>query len=277
MGYLRKDEVTSYPLGPEALAKMTRSDVCSLEESAADIATPEPRRAALVELRGIVKTYRLGEVVVEALRGIDLAVYEGEFAAIWGPSGSGKSTLLNLIGLIDSPTSGSITWGGRSVVGLNDRETTRLRNRNIGFIFQSFNLVPVMSALENVMLPLQVRRVSGRKARSKARDLLGNVGLADKAGSRPDKLSGGQRQRVAIARALVTEPRLIVADEPTANLDSENSRRILDLMRDLNRKMGATFLFSTHDLRVLDQIDRRIDIRDGKLAYAEPEPLHGGH
>ena len=231
----------------------------------------------LVELQEVVKDYQLGHTTVQALRGVSLTILEGEFVAVWGPSGSGKSTLLNLVGLVDTPTSGRITLAGEPVAGLRDREVTRLRNHHIGFVFQTFNLVPVLSALENVMLPLQIRGVATRAARGKALDLLHEVGLAGQARSRPDQLSGGQRQRVAIARALVTDPRLVVADEPTANLDSDNSDRVLELMRALNRKSGATFLFSTHDTRVLAHIDRRVRIEDGLLIGSDAEPHTGVH
>jgi putative ABC transport system ATP-binding protein len=224
----------------------------------------------LVELRDIVKTYRLGQTKVNALRGISLQIHDREFVAVWGPSGSGKSTLLNLVGLVDKPTSGTVRLNGTPVGELSDREATRMRNHQIGFIFQSFNLVPVLSAVENIMLPLQIRGTPRKEARSRALELLSEVELMNNANARPDQLSGGQRQRVAIARALVTEPKLVIADEPTANLDSENSARVLELMRSLNRKSGATFLFSTHDARVLDYIDRCIRIEDGLLKGTDP-------
>ena len=236
------------------------------------VARIQPEAASqvpLVELRDVIKTYQLGETRVNALRGVSLQIYDREFVAVWGPSGSGKSTLLNLVGLVDKPTSGIITLNGTPVEELSDREATRMRNHQIGFIFQSFNLVPVLSAVENVMLPLNIRGASSRQARQHALDLLNAVGLINSASARPDQLSGGQRQRVAIARALVTEPTIVIADEPTANLDSENSALVLDLMRSLNRKCGATFLFSTHDTRVLDYIDRRIRIEDGKVVGAD--------
>jgi putative ABC transport system ATP-binding protein len=214
---------------------------------------------------------------VKALRGVNLQIRAGEFVAVWGPSGSGKSTLLNLIGLVDKPTSGSVVLDGMRVEHLSDREATRMRNQRIGFIFQSFNLVPVLTAVENVMLPLQIRGTSVREARRRALDLLAEVDLAGSASARPDQLSGGQRQRVAIARALVTEPQLVIADEPTANLDSENSARVLELMRSLNRRSSATFLFSTHDQRVLDYIDRRIRIEDGCVKNGHDNPERRVH
>ncbi len=224
---------------------------------------------ALVELRGVTKIYRLGETRVQALRGVDLAVEPGEFVAVWGPSGSGKTSLLNLIGVLDEPTEGSVSVMGREVAGLSENAKADLRNRHIGFIFQNFNLVPVLTALENVMLPLQIRGESSRSAREQAMRRLEEVGLADFAHHRPDKMSGGQRQRVAIARALVTEPGIVIADEPTANLDSETSQRIIQLMRALNDAEGTTFIFSTHDPRLLDQVKRLVRLEDGRIVEDE--------
>ncbi len=224
---------------------------------------------ALVELRGVTKVYRLGETRVQALRGVDLAVEPGEFVAVWGPSGSGKTSLLNLIGVLDEPTEGSVSVMGREVAGLSENAKADLRNRHIGFIFQNFNLVPVLTALENVMLPLQIRGESSRSAREQAMRRLEEVGLADFAHHRPDKMSGGQRQRVAIARALVTEPGIVIADEPTANLDSETSQRIIQLMRALNDAEGTTFIFSTHDPRLLDQVKRLVRLEDGRIVEDE--------
>ncbi len=224
---------------------------------------------ALVELRGVTKVYRLGETRVQALRGVDLAVEPGEFVAVWGPSGSGKTSLLNLIGVLDEPTEGSVSVMGREVAGLSENAKADLRNRHIGFIFQNFNLVPVLTALENVMLPLQIRGESSRSAREQAMRRLEEVGLTDFAHHRPDKMSGGQRQRVAIARALVTEPGIVIADEPTANLDSETSQRIIQLMRALNDAEGTTFIFSTHDPRLLDQVKRLVRLEDGRIVEDE--------
>ena len=224
---------------------------------------------ALVELRGVTKVYRLGETRVHALRGVDLAVEPGEFVAVWGPSGSGKTSLLNLIGVLDEPTEGSVSVMGREVAGLSENAKADLRNRHIGFIFQNFNLVPVLTALENVMLPLQIRGESSRSAREQAMRRLEEVGLADFAHHRPDKMSGGQRQRVAIARALVTEPGIVIADEPTANLDSDTSHRIIELMRSLNDAEGTTFIFSTHDPRLLDQVKRLVRLEDGRIVEDE--------
>ena len=220
---------------------------------------------ALIELSDVVKNYRLGEVCVAALRGVDLGIERGEFAAIWGPSGSGKSTLLNLIGLIDQPTSGTLRLDGRDLGGLDDAQRATLRNCSVGFVFQNFNLLPVLSAQENVMLPLILRGTPRRTAHDTAQRRLAEVGLEAQRTQRPDQLSGGQRQRVAIARALVTDPLIVIADEPTANLDAENGQRVVDLMRELNREEQVTFLFSTHDPRLIDSVDRLIRLSDGRI------------
>jgi putative ABC transport system ATP-binding protein len=220
---------------------------------------------ALIELENIKKDYFLGETIVHALRGIDLEIETGEFIGIWGPSGSGKTTLLNLIGAIDEPTDGRVLINNADVHSLSDNRRTELRNQTIGFIFQGFNLIPVLSALENVMLPLQIRGVSSKEAEEKAMDRLAEVGLSEFVSHRPSKMSGGQQQRVAIARALAPEPSLVIADEPTANLDSETARTIINLMRELNEKDGITFLFSTHDQRLLERIKRLVRLEDGRI------------
>ena len=220
---------------------------------------------ALIELKKIHKEYRLGETRVPALNGIDLFIRQGEFVAVWGPSGSGKSTLCNLIGLVDVPTRGTVLLNGRDVAAMDDDRRSLLRSRSIGFIFQSFNLVPVLSALENVMLPLEIQGEKPALARQKAKDRLERLELGALTGNRPHKLSGGQQQRVAIARALITNPDLVIADEPTANLDSKTARRIIDLMLDINRTDKTTFLFSTHDQRLLDHVNRQILLEDGKI------------
>jgi putative ABC transport system ATP-binding protein len=219
----------------------------------------------LIEMENIKKDYFLGETVVPALQGIDLKIDQGEFVAIWGPSGSGKTTLLNLIGAIDEPTEGSLAIAGRDIRSLSDNQRSELRNETIGFIFQGFNLIPVLSGLENVMLPLQIKGASSAEARARAMTRLMAVGLADLVHHRPFKMSGGQQQRVAIARALVTDPSLVIADEPTANLDSETARMIIGLMRKLNEKEKTTFIFSTHDQRLLDQVDRLVRLEDGRI------------
>jgi putative ABC transport system ATP-binding protein len=220
----------------------------------------------LLELVDVTKNYRLGEVVVHALRGVTLRIDKGEFVAIWGASGAGKTTLVNLIGAIDEPTSGYLSLGGQEVAKLSDDEKSELRNRAIGFVFQNFNLVPVLSALENVMLPLQIQGVPSAESRERTLYRLEQVGLSDFVKHRPDKLSGGQRQRVAIARALITNPSLVLADEPTANLDSVTAMKIVDLMRELNSKEKTTFIFSTHDQRLLRNVDRLIHMDDGRIS-----------
>lgn len=218
---------------------------------------------ALLEMRDVSKHYLLGESRIDALKGVTGVIMPGEFVAVWGPSGSGKSTFCNLIGLLDAPSSGSVHFQGKDVAGLSDDQRSELRNRSIGFVFQSFNLVPVLSALENVMLPLQVGRTPAREARAAAMARLDEVGLHSHLAHRPAKLSGGQQQRVAIARALVGAPALVVADEPTANLDSDNALKVIALMRAIGKSEGTAFVFSTHDERLLDRVDRRITLCDG--------------
>ncbi len=220
---------------------------------------------SLIEMRNVKKSYMIGETQTKALRGIDLTIEREEFVAIWGPSGSGKTTVLNLIGAIDTQSSGDVVIEGKKIDELSDNDQTELRNNKIGFIFQKFNLIPVLTALENVMLPLQINGVSAAVCKKKAMDRLKDVGIESFALHRPDKLSGGQQQRVAVARALVSDPSIVIADEPTANLDSENARNIIDLMRDLNKKEKTTFIFSTHDQRLLDHVERLIHLEDGKI------------
>lgn len=211
------------------------------------------------------KTYHFGDTEVHALREVNLAIEEHEFVAVWGPSGSGKSTLCNLIGLLDVPTAGEVVVAGQVASGLTDTRRSELRNSSIGFVFQNFNLIPVLSALENVMLPLQICGVPKKEACRRAESLLEEVELSDRMQHRPQKMSGGQQQRVAVARALVTDPALVIADEPTANLDTRNANLIIDLMRKINQNRGAAFVFSTHDDRLLDRVDRRIHLQDGEV------------
>ncbi|MDR3669546.1 MAG: ABC transporter ATP-binding protein [Holophaga sp.] len=230
--------------------------------------------ALLFELTGVHRRFALGDTTVQALRGIDLAIARGDMLAIWGPSGSGKSTLLNLLGLIDQPDQGTLRFAGEDVHAWSDDALTDCRSRKIGFVFQSFNLVPVLTALENVMLPLQIQGQAGAVARKRAGDWLARVGLERFLAFRPDKLSGGQRQRVAIARALVIDPMLVLADEPTANLDSGNSRAVIDLLRQLNAETGVTCVFSTHDPRLLEHVPRHLRLVDGRIEdpVAEARP-----
>jgi len=220
---------------------------------------------AVVELRGVHKTYRLGAHVVPALQGVDLTVQRGELLALTGPSGSGKSTILNLCGLIDTPDSGDIVLDGRSVAGLDEVQRTLLRRDALGFVFQSFNLVPVMTVAENVDYPLFIAGVPLAERRERVDAQLRAVGLQDHAQHRPDALSGGQRQRVAIARALVKRPRLVIADEPTASLDSVTADQVLDLMRERGHAEGAAFVIATHDSRLTRRCDRIVALLDGRL------------
>ena len=235
---------------------------------------------AIVSVKDAVKNYTLGNVVVPALRGVTLDVVEGDFIAIAGPSGSGKTTLLNLIGCVDTPTSGTVEVEGKDTRRLSERQLTTLRLHTIGFIFQSFNLVSVLSVFQNVELPLLLqRKLSGPERAQRVTSLLDRVGLREHASHRPSELSGGQRQRVAIARALVTRPGIVLADEPTANLDSVTGQHILDLMKELNRTEKTTFIFSTHDQRVMTHANAIVRLADGKLvdrvtpAQAAASPL----
>jgi putative ABC transport system ATP-binding protein len=222
--------------------------------------------AAIVSVKDAVKNYTLGKVVVPALRGISLEVRGGEFLSIAGPSGSGKTTLLNLIGCVDTPTSGTVEVAGKDTRQLSERQLTDLRLHTIGFIFQSFNLVSVLSVLQNIELPLLLQReLSTAERRKRVLTLLERVGIREYANHRPSELSGGQRQRVAIARALVARPQLVLADEPTANLDSVTGQNILDLMKELNRTEGTTFIFSTHDQKVMANASSVVRLADGKF------------
>jgi len=218
----------------------------------------------VVSVKDVSKTYRLGSQTVTALAEVCLTVHGGEFMAVAGPSGSGKTTLLNLIGCLDVPTSGEIAIDGEPITRLTAGRRADLRARKLGFIFQTFNLIPVLTAWENVEYPLLIHRRGGDAA-GRVRRALEQVGLAERARHRPSELSGGQQQRVAIARALVGEPALVLADEPTANLDSATGREIVDLMRRLNRERSTTFIFSTHDPRIMSAADRVVEISDGRL------------
>lgn len=221
--------------------------------------------APVVCLHGVRKTYRLGAHVIPALQGVDLVVQRGELLALTGPSGSGKSTLLNLCGLIDTPDAGEIMLGGTAVQGLGEQARTLLRRDALGFVFQSFNLVPVMTVAENVDYPLFLAGVPAAERRERVAQQLGAVGLQAHAHHRPDALSGGQRQRVAIARALVKRPRLVIADEPTASLDSHTADQVLDLMRARGQAEGAAFVIATHDSRLTRRCDRVVALLDGRI------------
>ena len=222
---------------------------------------------SLVRVEGVTKEYQLGDQQVTALHNITLAFEEGVFLAIAGPSGSGKTTLLNIIGCIDNPTTGRVFIDDKEVTGRSADELADLRARTTGFIFQTFNLFPVLTAAENVEYPLlQLPEVSRGERHKRVKHFLSLVGLEKYANHQPNQLSGGQRQRVAIARALAINPRIVLADEPTANLDSATGESILVLMKDINRQLGTTFIFSTHDRRVMSKADRLIRIEDGQVA-----------
>jgi putative ABC transport system ATP-binding protein len=231
----------------------------------------------IVELEAVGKEYPLGNTRVQALVGVDLTIQRGEFLSIAGPSGSGKTTALNLIGCVDVPTRGDVRIDGQSVKDAGDSELTKLRLRKLGFIFQSFNLVPVLDLFQNVELPLLLQgglRVSERRRRVEA--IVDEVGLTPQIRQRPNELSGGQRQRVAIARALVTRPAIVLADEPTANLDSKTGASIIELMKALNRDADTTFIFSTHDPSVMAQARRVVRLIDGRVESDQPVEGAGG-
>lgn len=222
--------------------------------------------APLVRIKGLAKSYRQGAVVVHALSDIDLEIHAGEFTCLVGPSGSGKTTLLNLIGALDQPDSGEMYLGGQSMAALPGAQLADLRLHKIGFVFQDFNLLPVLSALENVEYVLLLQGVPAAQRRQRANDALVQLGLDGCQHRRPSQLSGGQQQRVAVARAIVAKPLLVLADEPTANLDSATGAALLDTMLDLNRTCGTTFVFSTHDDMVMRYAQRTVDLRDGRIA-----------
>jgi len=220
--------------------------------------------AAVIELKNLTKTYHLGDEALNALDGVDCTINAGEFVAITGPSGSGKSTLANIIGGLDKPSSGTVVVDGNDLSHVYDRQLSDYRNHHIGFVFQSFNLQGTQTALENVMLPLVFSRMKPKDRKARAKECLDAVGLGDRLEHKPSQLSGGQRQRVAIARALAVKPSIILADEPTGNLDSARGDEIMKLLRDLN-KQGITLIIITHDMSIARQADRVIQIKDGKM------------
>ncbi|NNC98923.1 MAG: ABC transporter ATP-binding protein [Gammaproteobacteria bacterium] len=228
----------------------------------------------LLTIQSLDKTYRQGEIQVKALEGIDLEIKEGEFAALVGPSGSGKTTLLNVIGGLDAPTAGSIHLNGTETTALNESELSDFRLFQLGFVFQAYNLVPVLSALENVELVMVLQNRNRAESRDRALHYLQLVGLEDVMHRRPSALSGGQQQRVAVARALAAGPRLVLADEPTANLDSENATALLDIMHQLSHEEKTTFVFSTHDVRVMERAERIITLHDGRIVSDEKLARH---
>ena len=225
---------------------------------------------ALIETRGLEKHYQMGAETVRALNGVDLVIHRNEYVAIMGPSGSGKSTLMNLIGCLDTPTSGRYILNGNEVAGMDDDQLARVRNREIGFVFQTFNLLPRSTALENVELPLVYGGLAARERRKRAVEALRAVELGDRLDHRPNELSGGQRQRVAIARALVTRPSIILADEPTGNLDSRTSEEIMGLFERLHGE-GQTVIMVTHEPDIAAHADRVVTLRDGVIASDEPQ------
>lgn len=219
----------------------------------------------MVETIDLYKDYRIGKVLFPALRGIDMKIKDGEFTAIAGPSGSGKTTLLNIIGCLDIPTKGGVFINATNINQLTSKEKASLRRNEIGFVFQTFNLIPVLTAYENVEIPLILLDTEPERKKEAIKSILEEVGLADFINRRPNEMSGGQQQRVAIARALVKNPSIVLADEPTANLDSTTAKEILGLMQELNEKHKTTFIFSTHDQLVMDFSRRTISLRDGKV------------
>jgi putative ABC transport system ATP-binding protein len=225
--------------------------------------------ALAIELTNVTKTYRQGALDVHALRGLSLAVEKGEFTALCGPSGSGKTTMLNLMGALDRPSSGVIALEGRELGPLSRRQLSDLRRDRIGFVFQAYNLIPVLTAYENAEVVLALQGIDAATRRDKVYALLAEVGLEGMEKRRPDELSGGQQQRVAIARAIASDPAVVLADEPTANVDSETADHLLDLMEGLNRERGVTFVFSTHDPRVMERARRVVRIVDGRVAEDE--------
>ena len=220
---------------------------------------------SVISLKNVDKIYTETAVPVHAVNCVNLEFEEGEFAAIVGPSGCGKTTLLNLIGGLDSPTTGEIHIDQVNVGALNKRALTDFRMNHIGFVFQAYNLIPVLTAIENVSFIMELQKVPKKERLARANELLKAVGLEDRINDRPSRLSGGQQQRVAVARALASKPRFVLADEPTANLDSKSTNDLLDIMRELNQKEGITFIFSTHDKRVIDRAKRIITLEDGKV------------
>ena len=225
---------------------------------------------ALLELNKVKKIYQQGKIKVPALRGVDLEVEEGEFTTIFGPSGSGKTTLLNMIGCLDTPTEGEIRLNDKKVSDLSKKALAMIRRYNIGFIFQSYNLIPVLTAYENVEFAIRLTdHTSESQMKEKVLKMLAEVGLKGLENRRPNELSGGESQRVAIARALVKEPKLVLADEPTANLDSKNAADVVDIMRKMNKELGTTFIFSTHDPAVMKYANRYINLKDGMISADE--------
>jgi len=220
------------------------------------------KKVPVIELKNVKKNYKLGEVTLKVLKGVDLEIFDDEKVGIMGASGSGKSTLLNMIGVLDRPTSGHVFIDGKDIAGFDDNDLARLRGKKIGFVFQFFYLIPSITALENVILPMTF---NGDKNEKRAKELLRMVGLGKRMHHTPGQLSGGERQRVAIARALANRPEILLADEPTGNLDSKSGKEIIKLLTDLNKKEGVTLVVITHDKRICDEMDRVVYIKDGEI------------
>jgi putative ABC transport system ATP-binding protein len=219
----------------------------------------------VAKLTDVTRVYKIGEVETRALNGVSISIGDGEFASLVGPSGSGKTTLLQLIGCLDRPTSGRVVIDGKDATNLNRNQRADLRKGTIGFVFQFFALIPTLTAYENVEMPLLLNGKSASERRQRVMDLLEAVDMTDRAHHRPDQLSGGQQQRVAVARALATDPKLILADEPTANLDTENGEQVMEIMKKLNQETGTTFVFATHDPRVIKYASRVVTLQDGLI------------
>ena len=219
----------------------------------------------VVKIENVTRVYQIGKLETQALRGVNLSIESGEFTALVGPSGSGKTTLLQMIGCLDQPTSGRVIIGGKDVTKLNRNQRADMRRGPIGFIFQFFALIPTLTAYENVEMPLLLNGHSPKERQERVMELLKAVDLTDRANNRPDQLSGGQQQRVAIARALASKPTLILADEPTANLDTTNGKQVMDIMKKLNKETGVTFVFATHDPRVISYASRVVTLQDGLI------------
>lgn len=227
----------------------------------------------IIEFKNVEKTYRLGTQRIKALSDVSISVNKGDFSAVVGPSGSGKSTLLNLLTLIDYPSKGKVLYSGIDVDDFSDNDLTNFRGKKVGIVFQNFNLLPVLTAVENVALALQIQAVPKKECTERAKQVLSELGLENHMNQKPDYLSGGQRQRVAIARALVTNPEIIIADEPTSALDSKTGIEIINLMKQINQNKKTTFLFSTHDPKVIKEVSQVIELLDGKIVNNKSEEL----
>lgn len=223
------------------------------------------KEKSIIELKGVEKIYRMGEVDVPALDGVSLDIKKGEFIAIMGPSGSGKSTLMNMVGCLDVPTKGAVYLDSKNISHMSESDLAQIRGRKIGFIFQKFNLIPTLSSAENVALPMMFQGVDGSERAKRSMKLLGLVGLEDRAGHRPSELSGGQQQRVAIARSLANDPDVILADEPTGNLDSKTGRMVMDFIKKLHKEEGKTIIMVTHDANLAKYAEKIVMLKDGKI------------